>query len=341
MATENIQVVLASRPEGWVGEENFEVRQAVLPEPGDGELLVHNIYCSCDPYLRNLMSADSAYATRLEIGQPVRARAVGQVVASRRSGIAEGDLVWGYFGWQSHACMPAEERIWPVDPGLGPISHFISILGMPGLTAHVGMVRIAAPKPGETAFVSGAAGAVGQIAGQLAKLAGARVIGSAGSDAKCAYLTDAVGFDAAFNYKTEGGIGAALEAHCPDGIDVYYDNVGGATLDAVLARLNPHARIAVCGMISQYNRTERQGIHNLGGIVRNRVRIQGFIVGEHLDLLDGYQAEMAAHLKAGRIRYREDIVDGIDNLAAAFVGMLRGDNIGKRLVRVADDPTLG
>ena len=338
---ESVQVILASRPEGPIGEENFAVKQAALPEPGDGELLLRNVYCSCDPYLRNLMTAPSGYAARLEIGQPVRARAVGQVLASRRPGVAEGDLVWGYFGWQSHACMPAAETIWPVDPGLGPISHFISILGMPGLTAHVGMVRIAAPRPGETAFVSGAAGAVGQIAGQLAKLAGARVVGSAGADAKCPYLTDTVGFDAAFNYKSVDNVGAALDAHCPDGIDVYYDNVGGATLDAVLARVRPHARIAACGMISQYNRTEPEGIRNLGAIVRNRVKIQGFIVGEHLDLLDGYQAEMAAHLKAGRVSYREDIVDGIDNLPAAFVGMLRGDNIGKRLVRVADDPTRG
>lgn len=341
MNAENIQVVLVSRPKGWVEESDFEIQRGTVPEPDDGDVLVRNIYLSCDPYLRGLMSSASPYATLLPLDQPVRARAVGQVVKSRHPGYAEGDLVWGFLGWETYSVAKGGAELWPADPALGPISHFISILGMPGLTAYVGMTRICEPKAGETAFVSGAAGAVGQIAGQLARQAGARVVGSAGSDEKCAYLTNTLGFDGAFNYRTMSSIDDALAEHCGAGIDAYYDNVGGETLDAVLLRLNPHARIASCGMISQYNREEAAGIRNLFAIVGNRVKMQGFVVGDHLTMLSDFQVEMSGWLKDGTVKYRESIVDGIENTPAAFIGMLRGDNIGKRLVRAGDDPTLG
>ncbi len=341
MNAENIQVALVSRPKGWVEENNFQVRNAPVPEPEEGDVLVRTIYLSCDPYLRGLMSAASGYAAQLPLGQPVRARAVGQVVKSRHPGYREGDLVWGFLGWETHSLAKGGAELWPADPALGPISHFISILGMPGLTAYVGMTKICEPKAGETAVVSGAAGAVGQIAGQLAKQAGARVVGSAGSDEKCAYIIEELGFDAAFNYRTVASVGDALADHCSAGIDVYYDNVGGETLDAVLLKVNPHARIASCGMISQYNREEAAGIRNLFAIVGNRVKMQGFVVGDHLAMLSDFQVEMSGWLKDGTVTYRESIVDGIENTPTAFIGMLRGDNIGKRLVKVGDDPTVG
>jgi len=339
--SQNIQVVLKSRPDGWIDEKNFAVRAAPMPILADGQVLTRNLYLSCDPYLRGLMDGAATYQPGQDLEKPIRARVVAEVLESRRPGHRAGDLVWGFLGWELHSLVPETETLYPVDPSLGPISHFISILGMPGLTAYVGMLEIGAPRPDETVFVSAAAGAVGQIAGQLARLHGARVLGSAGSAAKVAYLSDDLHFDAAFNYKTETDITAALARHCPNGIDVYFENVGGKTLDAVLSHVNPHARIAVCGMISQYNAAQPEPIFNLGKIVRNRVKMQGFVVGEHLAKLPEFTQRMSAWMGEGRIRYREDIIDGIENIPRAFVGMFKGDNIGKRLVRVAPDPPVG
>jgi len=337
---QNLQVVLTSRPVGWIDEGHFAVRPAPMPSPVDGQVLTRNLYLSCDPYLRGLMEGAATYQPGQDLDKPIRARVVAEVLDSRRAEYRAGDLVWGFLGWELHSLVPESETLYPVDPALGPISHFISILGMPGLTAYVGMMEIGEPRQGETVFVSAAAGAVGQIAGQLARLQGARVVGSAGSDAKVAYLTDELHFDAAFNYKTASDIAAALARHCPNGIDVYFENVGGKTLDAVLSHVNPHARVAACGMIPQYNAAQSDPIFNLGKVVRNRVKMQGFIVGEHLGKLPEYTQRMSTWLRQGRIRYREDIVDGIENTPQAFVGMFKGDNIGKRLVRVAQDPTL-
>ncbi|MCZ6764368.1 MAG: NADP-dependent oxidoreductase [Alphaproteobacteria bacterium] len=339
-SAQNLQVVLTSRPAGWISEENFAVRPAPMPTPGEGQVLTRNIYLSCDPYLRGLMNGTAGSQPGQALDQPIRARVVAEVLESCHPDHSVGDLVWGFLGWELHSLVPETEKLYPVEPALGPISHFISILGMPGLTAYVGMMEIGEPCAGETVFVSSAAGAVGQIAGQLARLQGARVVGSVGSDAKVAYLSDTLQFDAAFNYKSETDIAAALAQHCPNGIDVYFENVGGKTLDAVLSQINPHARIAVCGMISQYNADQPDPIFNLGRIVRNRVKMQGFVVGEHLKKLPDFSQRMSAWLADGRIRYREDIVDGIENTPKAFVGMFKGENIGKRLVRVAPDPTM-
>ncbi len=339
MAAKNTQVILKRRPSGRVSEDNFAVREVAMPAAGAGDVLVRNIYLSCDPYMRGRMNAGGSYADGFALDQPIPARVVGQVAASDHPEFAVGDFVWGFLAWERYSLVAQGQGLRPVDPAQGPISHFISVLGMPGLTAHVGMVEIGAPRPGETVLVSGAAGAVGQLAGQLAKRLGARVIGSAGSAEKVNYVVDELGFDAAYDYKSVADPGAALDRHCGDGIDVYFDNVGGATLDAVLARLNPGARIAACGMISQYDREGSQPIRNIGNVVGRRATLQGFIVGDHLEKLAGYIALMSGWLKDGRIRYREDVVGGIENAPAAFIGMLRGDSIGKRLVQAGDDPT--
>ena len=337
MAATNTRVILKSRPSERVGAENFELRDEPMPKPGAGDVLVRNIYLSCDPYMRGRMGRGGSYAGTFPLGQPIPARVVGQVAQSDNRDFAAGDVVWGFLAWESFTLVPGGQGLRPVDPALGPISHAISVLGMPGLTAHVGMVEIGAPAPGETVLVSAAAGAVGQLAGQLAKLKRARVVGSAGSARKVAHVTDWLGFDAASNYKAD--VGAALDRLCPGGIDVYFDNVGGETLDAVLARVKPGARIAACGMISTYDRARPQPIHNLANVVGKRVTLQGFIVGDHLAKLSAYIAEMSGWFRAGRIRYREDIVEGIENAPAAFLGMLQGDSIGKRLVQIAADPS--
>jgi NADPH-dependent curcumin reductase CurA len=224
----------------------------------------------------------------------------------------------------------------PIPAGKVPLSWYLGVLGMPGMTAYVGLLDIGKPKAGETVYVSAAAGAVGQIVGQLARMQGCRVVGSAGSDDKVAWLTREAGYDAAFNYKTSGPLGAALGEHCPKGIDVYFENVGGAMLDAVLTRMNVRGRIAACGMISQYNLEQPEGVHNLMAVVGNRLTIQGFIVSDHFDRLPQFIQQMTGWLADGKVVYREDVAEGIENAPAAFIGMLKGENFGKQVVKIAD-----
>jgi len=281
-----------------------------------------------------MTAAGSGYASGFGLGLPVPARVVGQVRDSRDPRLAAGDYVWGFMRWELYSLVDDPGTLYRIDPTLGPVSHAISVLGMPGRTAEVGMLELGRPKPGETAFVSAASGAVGQIAGQLAKAAGARVIGSAGTDAKVRHVVDVLGFDDAFNYRVEQPA-AALDRLCPDGIDVYFDNVGGATLDAVLARLRPFARIPVCGMISQYD-GQGDGIRNLAAVVAARATMTGFIIYDHMEGFEAFPARMAARMRRGEVRYFEDIVRGIENTPQAFIGMMRGDNLGKRLVQVAE-----
>jgi NADPH-dependent curcumin reductase CurA len=329
----NRQVCFARVPDGPVTEECFALRDAPIAEPGPGQVLVRNLYLSCDPYMRGRMSGRSGYAAGFELGEPIPARAVGQVAASRHEAFQPGDFVWDFLRWEAYTLVTDPATLRRVDPSLGPVSHAVSVLGMPGLTAEVGMLEIGRPRPGETVFVSAASGAVGQIAGQLARAAGARVVGSAGSDAKVEHIVRRLGFDAAFNYRTVGSLDAALVAHCPDGIDVYFDNVGGATLDAVLPRLRPFARVPVCGMISQYDGTG-PGVRRLAAMVAARATLTGFIVADHMDGFDAFVPRMAERMRRGEVVYYEDIVDGIDNAPAAFVGMMRGENLGKRLIRL-------
>ena len=327
--TSNRRVLFVKRPEGAVDASSFEADVQPVREPLPGEVLVRNIYLSCDPYLRGRM--DGAF----ELGRPITARVVGQVEASADPAFVTGDHVWGFLGWEEYSTVRGAD-LTKVDPSLGPLSHAISVRGMPGLTAWVGLVDIGKPQPGETVFVSSATGAVGQVVGQLAARAGARVIGSGGTDAKVAHAVDRLGYDAAFNYRDTTSR-EALRDLCPDGIDVYFDNVGGDTLEAVLANANPHARIAVCGMISRYESSDDPGVRNLISVLANRLTITGFSIYDHVHRLPWFVPKMGRWLAQGSIVYDEDIVDGIDSLPGAFLGMLAGDNVGKRLVKIGPD----
>jgi len=334
--TINRQVLFVARPRGTVTSDSFALRDVAVPDLQPGQVLVRNIYLSCDPYMRGRMGDAAGYAAGFALGEPVPARVVGQVLASRHPAFAGGEYVWGFMRWEFYSVVAEPATLYRIDPAHGPLSHAISVLGMPGRTAEVGMLEIGRPQPGETVFVSAASGAVGQVAGQLAKAAGARVVGSAGSDAKVRHIVERLGFDAAFNYRAVDSVAAALDQHCPQGIDVYFDNVGGATLDAVLARLQPFARIPVCGMISQYDGAGG-GIRNLGAVVGARATMTGFIIYDHMDDFEQFPARMAARMRSGEVSYFEDIVQGIEHAPAAFIGMMAGDNLGKRLVQVAPD----
>ncbi|MDP6568169.1 MAG: NADP-dependent oxidoreductase [Alphaproteobacteria bacterium] len=335
--TQNTQVIFKARPTGWVDDSHFEIVSNPASTPGDGEALVRNIYMSVDPYMRGRMREQKSYTPGFELGKVLQAGAVGQVVESRAPELAEGDLVQGMLGWENYSVAKAGQ-LFKVDGKAAALSYYLGILGMPGMTAWVGLRNIGKPRTGETVYVSAASGAVGQVAGQIAKLQGCRVTGSAGADDKVAYLLDELGFDAAFNYKTAASLGGALGEACPNGIDVYFENVGGAMLDAVLARINPLARIVACGMISQYNLERPEGVRNLATIVANRALMQGFIVSDHMDQRDDFLAEMSAWLRGDKIQYRETVAQGIENAPAAFIGMLKGENFGKQVVQLADWP---
>ncbi len=316
----------------------FRYRESPIPALDHGQVLIRNIYLSCDPYMLSRMNGATAYADPFRIGEVIPARVVGQVEDSADPKFECGDLVWDFLGWEQYSLVVDASSLRKIDPALGPISHSISVLGMPGLTAYVGMTELANPQEGETVFVSAASGAVGQVAGQLAKIAGARVVGSAGSEEKVRHIVDELGFDAAFNYKTVDSVRLALDAYCPGGIDVYFDNEGGAMLDEVLVRLKSFARVSVCGQISEYERTGI-GLRNFSAIVHRRVKLMGFIVYDHMDKFDTFLPVMAAWLRTGEVVYHEDIVAGLEAVPEAFIGMMRGENLGKRLVQVGEDPT--
>ncbi|MEU1623716.1 NADP-dependent oxidoreductase [Streptomyces sp. NPDC005722] len=327
---------LVARPHGWPKPEDFALRETEVPEPGPGEILVRNLYVSVDPYMRGRMNDAKSYAEPYRLDQPMHGGAVGRVVASGAAGLAPGDHVLHPLGWREYALVKAESVV-RVDPDLAPLSTYLGVLGMTGLTAYAGLLRVADLKEGDTVFVSGAAGAVGSQAGQIARLKGAsRVIGSAGSDEKVKLLVEEYGFDAAFNYKN-GPVAEQLAGAAPDGIDVYFDNVGGEHLEAAIGALNLRGRVAVCGMIALYNATEpAPGPRNLSRLIQNRLRIEGFLVGDHYDLQPQFVQEVGGWIREGRLRYRETVVDGIENNLEAFLGVLRGDNTGKMLVRLPE-----
>ncbi|MBT2413348.1 NADP-dependent oxidoreductase [Streptomyces sp. ISL-12] len=325
---------LLSRPVGWPKEEDFALVEADVPTPGEGQVLVRNTYLSVDPYMRGRMSAAKSYVAPFELGKVMQGGAVGEVVASNAEGLAVGDHVLHWLGWREYAVVDAQQAV-KVDPEVAPLSTYLGVLGMPGLTAYAGLLRTASFKEGDAVFVSGAAGAVGGQVGQIAKLKGAsRVIGSAGSDEKVKLLTDEYGFDAAFNYK-DGDVSGQLRAAAPDGVDVYFDNVGGDHLEAAIGSLNRGGRIAVCGMISVYNNTEpAPGPKNLARLIQTRGRIEGFLVGDHYDLQPQFVEEVGPWVRDGRLKYRETVVEGIENNLEAFLGVLRGDNTGKMIVKL-------
>ena len=342
-ATVNRRVLLKSRPVGEPKPTDFEIVDAPLPRPGDGELLVRTIWLSLDPYMRGRMNDVKSYATPVELGGVMTGGTVGEVVESHHPGFRPGDFVLGYGGWQTHhvvkgAAQPGPFGPLKLDPGVAPISTALGVLGMPGMTAYVGLYDLGQPKPGETVVGSAAAGAVGSAVGQLAKIRGCRAVGIAGSQDKCDYVVKELGFDACVSYRT-GDLAAALKDACPKGIDVYFDNVGGDVLKAVLRLVNPFARIPLCGLISQYNATELPPGPNLGPVLVNRVTIRGFIVSDHVDRLPQFLADCSRWVREGRLKYREDIVEGIDAAPTAFIGLLRGRNRGKMLVQIGEDPT--
>jgi NADPH-dependent curcumin reductase CurA len=329
------EIRLASRPTGWPTEENFELAEAPLVvEPG--QLVVRNLFMSVDPYMRGRMSDAKSYSEPFKVGEVMDGGAVGEVVQSDVDGFAVGDVVLHFKGWRDYAVLDPKQAV-KIDPDAAPISTYLGVLGMPGLTAYAGLLRVGEFKEGDVVFVSGAAGAVGQVVGQLAKLKGAkRVIGSAGSADKVKYLTEELGFDAAFNYK-DGPVLDQLRAAAPDGIDVYFDNVGGEHLEAAIATLNAHGRIPVCGMISSYNATEATPApRNLIQVIAKRLTIKGLLVGDHYDMRPQFVSDVAPLVASGKLRYAETVVDGLEHAALAFLGMMRGENTGKMLVKIAD-----
>ncbi|WP_017624768.1 NADP-dependent oxidoreductase [Nocardiopsis chromatogenes] len=327
---------LAARPQGWPTTDDFRYVERDLPPLGPGEVRVRNAYLSVDPYMRGRMDDTPSYVPPYELDKAMEGGAVGRVAASRSDDLAEGDLVLHTLGWRDTAQGPAAafRRIDPV-PGV-PESAYLHVLGMTGLTAYVGLLDVARMEPGDTVFISGAAGAVGSVAGQIARLKGAsRVVGSAGSDAKVDLLTSKYGYDAAFNYKS-GDVGALLRDAAPDGIDVYFDNVGGDHLEAALAAFNRGGRAAVCGMISAYNTEEPPAApRNLSELLKKGLTLKGFTVGFYADRMKDFIAEAGQWLAEGSLVYDETVVDGVDNTLQAFLDMMRGANTGKMLVRVS------
>ncbi|MEX2146322.1 MAG: NADP-dependent oxidoreductase [Candidatus Rokuibacteriota bacterium] len=336
-ATVNRRVLLKRRPVGEPRPDDFEIVDAPMPAPADGQILCRTIYLSLDPYMRGRMSEGKSYAASVELGQVMVGGTVSEVIESKHPGFTKGDLVAGYDGWQAHAVSKGA-GVRKLDPGQAPISTATGVLGMPGMTAYVGLLDIGRPKPGETVVVSAASGAVGSAVGQIARIKGCRAVGVAGSQAKCDYVVKELGFDACVNYKTQD-VAAALREACPNGIDVYFDNVGGEVLTAVLKLINQNARIPLCGIISQYNATELPPGPNLAPILVNRALIKGFIVSDHLDRLPDFLRDGAQWVASGQLKYREDVVDGLDAAPRAFIGLLRGENFGKLVVKVGVDPT--
>ena len=332
MATKtNLQVLLASRPQGWVTEDNFKIVETPIPEPKAGEVLVRNHYLSLDPYMRGRMNDTKSYAAPAALDQVMVGGTVGEVVSSNNPKFKPGDKVVGYLGWQLFGISDGT-MLQVVDDSKVPLSAYLGVLGMPGATAWVGLMDICAPKPGETVVVTAASGAVGSVVGQLAKIHGARAVGVAGGVDKCRYVIEELGFDACVDYKA-GKLWADIKAATPKGVDCLFENVGGEIFDLLLARMNAFSRIAVCGLISQYN-SEPYPIKNIGSVLMNRIKMQGFIVSERMDLWPRAHQELAEHIAAGRLKYRESVAHGLRSAPAALIGLLKGQNFGKQVVKL-------
>ncbi|WP_122088509.1 NADP-dependent oxidoreductase [Halalkalicoccus subterraneus] len=334
MSDTNRQWILANRPEGRPTDEDFELVESEVPDPDANEVLVRTRYLSVDPYMRGRMRDEESYAEPWEVGEPMRAGVVGEVEASNHDDFETGDIVTGNLEWAEYSLALGSELA-PVDPDLAPISTALGVLGMPGRTAYFGTLEVAEPRPGDTMVVSGAAGAVGSVVGQIARMSGARVVGIAGSDRKCDWLTDELGFDAAVNYKEED-VREALSGACPDGIDAYFDNVGGEITDAVFANLNIDARVAVCGQISLYNAEELPtGPRKLGTLIEKRARVEGLLVGDFAPRFEAATERLGQWVSEGELQYEETITEGFENAPGAFIGLFEGENVGKQLVEVA------
>jgi hypothetical protein len=335
MANVNHQFRLAARPVGLPKRSDWNYVEEPVPEPGDGELLVKILYISLDPAMRGWMNEGRSYIAPVGIGEVMRAGAAGRVIASKNPGFAVGDFVYGAFGVQEYAISNGK-GITKVDTRVAPLPVFLGMLGMPGMTAYFGLLDIGRPKAGETVVVSGAAGAVGTVVGQIAKIKGCRVVGIAGGREKCDYITKELNFDAAIDYKTED-VRKALQNHCPKGVDVYFDNVGGDILDAVLTQLARGARIVICGAISQYNNTTPiKGPSNYLSLLVNRASMKGMVVFDNADRYGEAAREMAGWMKAGKLKSREHIVEGFETFPETLLKLFKGENTGKLMLKVAD-----
>ena len=333
----NRRIVLAARPTGFPQESDFRLEQQPVLRPGEGQFLARVEFLSLDPYMRGRMSAGKSYAAPVEIGDTMTGGAVARVIESKHPGFAVGEFVVGQFDWQQYATSDGA-GVMKVDPAIAPISTALGVLGMPGLTAYFGLLDVGRPQSGETVVVSAASGAVGAVVGQIARLKGCRVVGIAGSEEKCAYIRDELHFDAAINYKTTPDLSQALAEACPRGVDVYFDNVGGEILDAVLRTINSRARIVICGMISEYN-LEKPPVGPRPGryLLVHRARMEGFLIFDYYHRYGEGLKSLAEWVHGGQIKYREDIVEGLENAPRAFLGLLQGKNFGKLLIRVANE----
>jgi hypothetical protein len=334
------RIVLASRPVGEPKPSDFGDEEFPIPTPGSGEALLRTLWLSLDPYMRGRMNDAPSYAKPVGVGEVMEGGTVSEVVASNNDGLAPGDIVLGRAGWQTHALSDGR-GLRKLDPKRGPISLALGVLGMPGMTAYTGLLEIGKPQAGETVVVSAASGAVGSAVGQIAKIKGARAVGIAGGEKKCRYVQDELGFDDCVDYRAPD-FPARLQSACPKGIDVYFENVGGPVFDAVLPLFNTFARMPVCGLIAYYNATSApEGPDRLPALMRSvltkRLTVRGFIVTDFAARTDDFLRDMSTWLREGRIKYREDIVDGLQNAPRALIGLLRGENFGKQLVRVAPD----
>jgi NADPH-dependent curcumin reductase CurA len=325
---ENQRVVLASHPEGWVSEQNFELQKAPMPKPAEGEVLVKNLWLSLDPYMRGRMSKAKSYVKGVEVGEVMVGQTAGEVVESNNPALKPGDKVLTQLGWQLYGTTKDAVK---VDASRVPLSYYLGVLGMPGMTAYFGLKEIGQPKPGETVLVSAASGAVGSVVGQLAKIWGCRAVGIAGGREKCDYVTRELGFDACLDYKA----GSLRDQLREMKVDVYFDNVGGEILDLALARMNLFGRIVVCGMISDYNAVEPYRVKNLRAVLVNRLKVQGMIVFDWKERYGEALKALAGHLASGKLKTRESVVEGLANAPQGLIALLKGGNFGKQLVKLA------
>lgn len=326
-------IVLKRRPKGEPSADDFEIRQDAVPMPAAGEVVTRTLWLSIDPYMRGRLREEQTYAVAIQIGEVMTGETAGEVIASAHPGFAAGDRVVGSRGWQTHSVTPGEQLTKVAKDG-APLSAYLGVLGMPGATAYAGVTEICKPKAGETFVVSAASGAVGSVAGQVAKRAGARVVGIAGGPDKCLWVQDSLGFDDCIDHRSMD-LRQELLAACPNGIDAYFENVGGAVQAAVFEQLNPFARVAMCGMVSQYNAATLPAGPNLGFVVGKRVLIQGFIVSDRIERIAEWRAVAEPLIASGELAYREDVIDGLENAPDGLAGILGGRNFGKLLVRVA------
>ena len=331
------EIRLKNRPEGLPRETDFELAEVALSEIGEGEILVQNIYMSVDPYMRGRMVDQRSYLPPFQLSQPLDGGCVGRVVESKNEQFQVGNFVLGMSGWREYYISDGT-GLNKIDPKVAPIQAYLGTVGMPGLTAYCGLLEIGKPNEGETVFVSAASGAVGSVVCQIAKLKGCTVVGSAGSDEKVSWLLNEAGLDAAFNYKKADDIIAAVGNHCPKGIDVYFENVGGVHLEAALKYMKKFGRIVMCGMIAIYNAPYPvPGPSNLSNIIGKRLTVKGFLVGDYFSKIPQFYTDMGKWIAEGKIKWKETIVDGIENAPKAFIGLFKGENFGKMMVKIGPD----